>query len=352
MNKRFTWIFAIILVLCFSIGFVSIKSLQSAAKPTVATVKANGEGSKITLKGIIANDGGKEIKQYGFKWGTNKSLSETKTLGSSINSKSFSTNISGLKAGTTYYYQAYAINKKGAAYGDIKSFTVPAKKQNTAHKVDNSPSTDAEKSAVKLAVVQDEQETSKTVASNNYQPVRTTPRETSQVSRSGASTDTSRYPKLSKYKGSYGQFHYRDIGGGRIEIDPLWVQENIVTIKLPGLNQYVQVHKNAADNFIQAFTYIKNGTATINGRQVPLLSLVKTMDGTYVPRHVGWTASRSLSNHSWGAAMDINAADHYRYVDSSEKNDPNLILWEKAFKPAGFSWGNRYSDAMHFEMLD
>ncbi|MEN6461114.1 MAG: M15 family metallopeptidase, partial [Syntrophomonas sp.] len=106
------------------------------------------------------------------------------------------------------------------------------------------------------------------------------------------------------------------------------------------------------DNFIQAFTYIKNGTATINGRQVSLLSLVKTMDGTFVTRHVNWNPARGLSNHSWGTAIDINADSHFRYVDpGSEPYDPNLILWEKAFKPAGFSWGNSYSDSMHFELL-
>lgn len=161
------------------------------------------------------------------------------------------------------------------------------------------------------------------------------------------------YPLLSKQSGSYGQFHYRDTSGGRIEIDPAWVEENIVTIVLPGLNQSVEVHKDAADNFIAAFNYIKNGTAVINGREMPLLSLIKTMDGTFVTRHVNWNPSRGLSNHSWGIAIDINAADHFCYINpASQADDPNLVLWEKAFKPAGFSWGNSYSDSMHFELLD
>lgn len=171
------------------------------------------------------------------------------------------------------------------------------------------------------------------------------------VSRSGT-TDLRKYPKLSKANGPYGQFRYRELPGGRIEVDPVWVRNNIVTIKLPGLNRNVQVHRLAADNFITAFTYIKNGTATINGRQVPLLSLIKTMDGTFVTRHVYWNPAKGLSNHSWGTAIDINASNHLRYVNPArEPNDPNLILWEKAFKPAGFSWGNSYSDSMHFELL-
>lgn len=166
-------------------------------------------------------------------------------------------------------------------------------------------------------------------------------------------TDTSKYPKLSPVRGSFGRFYYREASGGRIQVDPKWVAENIVTITLPGLNRQVQVHKNAASRFIKAFTYIKNGSVTINGRKVPLLSLIDSMDGTYVTRHVNWNPSNGLSNHSWGAAIDINASDHFRYVNpGNEPYDPNLILWEKAFKPAGFSWGNSYADAMHFELLD
>ncbi|QGT99927.1 hypothetical protein SYNTR_1334 [Candidatus Syntrophocurvum alkaliphilum] len=171
------------------------------------------------------------------------------------------------------------------------------------------------------------------------------------VSR-GSRTDIHRYPHLSKVNGEFGQFRYRSLQGGRIEIDPVWVQENIVTITLPGLNRQVQVHKNAAPNFIHAFTLIKKGTANINGREVPLLSLIETMDGTWVPRHVMWNPSRGLSNHSWGTAIDINAAGNLRYVcPTNEPNHPNLILWEKAFKPAGFSWGNRFNDAMHYEII-
>lgn len=173
-----------------------------------------------------------------------------------------------------------------------------------------------------------------------------------QVSRSGAQvTNSSQYPRLSEKRGIYGQFRYRELGGGRIEIDPAWVAENIVTVKLPGVNRTVQVHRLARDKFIKAFTTIANGTATVKGRKVTLLSLVKTFDGTWVTRHVNWNASKGLSNHSWGTAVDINASDHFRYVNpQTEPNDPNVILWQKAFGPAGFKWGNSYADAMHYEL--
>lgn len=210
--------------------------------------------------------------------------------------------------------------------------------------------------AVKISATAPDDKKVETIPSspvNNNQPMVKENKNTSiPVSRSGQPTDTYKYPEISKVNGSFGQFRYRELAAGRIEVDPQWIAENIVTINLPGLNRNVQVNKDVADNFIKAFTYIKNGTAIINGKEVPLLSLINTMDGTFVTRHVNWNPTKGLSNHSWGAAMDINATNHFRYVDpAQEPNDPNVILWEKAFKPAGFSWGNSYSDSMHYELL-
>lgn len=171
------------------------------------------------------------------------------------------------------------------------------------------------------------------------------------VSRARPATDVQKYPKVSPRNGIYGQFYYRELGGGRIEIDPHWVEENIVTVTLPGVNRTVQIHKKAKDSFMKAFTLIANGTVNIDGQEITLLSLINTFDGTWVPRHINWDPSQGLSNHSWGAAVDINASDHFRYVNPyTEPHDPNLILWWKAFQPAGFYWGNSFSDAMHYEL--
>lgn len=50
---------------------------------------------------------------------------------------------------------------------------------------------------------------------------------------------------------------------------------------------------------------------------------------------------------------EVSRSATHTYADPvSQTDDPNLILWEKAFKPAGFSWGNSYSDSMHFELPD
>lgn len=413
MNKRLSWIFAII-GLIFLVSFYTYYSVYIAVKPTVDTVEVHIEETKANLNGIITTTG-KHISEYGFKWGTSPDLERKETVTGKIDAnKPFSTTITGLESGTTYYYQAYAVNSKGSGYGEIKSFTVPANASpivsvkspddnlsitggevinisavaaddkevksmelfinNTSKTSSNGESLtyawdtssvnpgeytikvtawDGEKAGEKAIAIIVKAKPEVVSSVDNSQPVsRETNNNSIPVSRAPDSTDKYKYPRLSKVKGSFGQFRYRDTTGGRIEIDPQWVAENIVTITLPGLNQQVQVHKAAADNFIQAFTYIKNGTAMINGKKVSLLSLVKTMDGTFVTRHVNWNPSRGLSNHSWGTAIDINANDHFRYVNpGGEPNDPNLILWEKAFKPAGFSWGNTYSDSMHYELI-
>jgi len=211
--------------------------------------------------------------------------------------------------------------------------------------------------ALKNAVVEPAAAIPPTVPETSINKSPSTINPTPSISRGGPTTDTYKYPQQSKYNGAFGQFHYRDLPGGRIEVDPQWIANNIVTITLPGLDQRVQVNKAAAANFIKAFNYIKNGTATVNGKQVPLLSLIKTMDGTFVTRHVNWGGpTTGLSNHSWGTAIDINASNHYvgLRIDANSTTDPNAILWREAFQPAGFSWGNRYNvgpDSMHFELL-
>lgn len=420
MNKKFS-LSVVIGVLILLISVFSIKSVYLTAKPIVDTAQVHIKEDGATLEGMIHNTGGKDVTCYGFRWGTSPGLDKEETLSGAIDANQpFSTTIKGLKEGSTYYYRAFAVNAKGTAYGDIKSFTVPVKynapplvsitspgdnltitrggvvkiaasatddkkveamelyiNKTSQKKMDNgllnyswdTSFVDPGKYVLKVIAndgVKTDEKTITITVKEDLKKVSQVAVNTSATSKIAAAptktvltpsrgvnhTNNSKYPKLSKYNGSFGQFYYRDTSGGRIEIDPQWIAENIVTIKLPGINRYVQVHKEAKDNFIQAFTYIQNGTATINGKRVPLLSLVKTMDGTFVPRHVNWNSAKGLSNHSWGTAIDINAANHFRYVNPArEPNDPNYILWVKAFKPAGFSWGNSYSDAMHYELI-
>ena len=74
--------------------------------------------------GNVTFDGWSEITARGVCWSTspNPTINDSKTTdGSGIGS--FTSNITGLADGTTYYVRAYATNSKGTAYGEEKSFT-------------------------------------------------------------------------------------------------------------------------------------------------------------------------------------------------------------------------------------
>ena len=74
--------------------------------------------------GNITSNGWSEVTALGVCWSTspNPTISNSKTAdGTGIGS--FTSNITGLTDGTTYYVRAYATNEKGTAYGEEKSFT-------------------------------------------------------------------------------------------------------------------------------------------------------------------------------------------------------------------------------------
>jgi len=95
------------------------------ATPTAQTENATSIiASSAILNGNIASNGNSNITEYGFLWGTSQNnLNNTLQVGTDNHSGTFTTTLSNLTGGTTYYFQAYAKNANGTADGTIMSFT-------------------------------------------------------------------------------------------------------------------------------------------------------------------------------------------------------------------------------------
>ncbi|WP_183092659.1 M15 family metallopeptidase [Nocardioides stalactiti] len=132
-----------------------------------------------------------------------------------------------------------------------------------------------------------------------------------------------------------GVFRYTPIGGGRVQPDAAWVREHIITETLPLLgkvtcNRFMMPQLKAAVLEIQA---------------AGLGSEIKYHVGCYYPRFIA--GSTTLSNHSFGLAIDINSLENQRGTVGQISRAVVAI-----FKKWGFAWGGdwSYTDPMHFEL--
>jgi len=76
-----------------------------------------------------------------------------------------------------------------------------------------------------------------------------------------------------------------------------------------------------------------------------LIKELKTWDGCFNVRRK--RGLKSLSLHSWGIAIDINAS--WNGLDKEPTMSPELV---KCFTDAGFDWGGTWKrkDGMHFQL--
>ncbi len=134
-----------------------------------------------------------------------------------------------------------------------------------------------------------------------------------------------------------GVFNYTPIGGGRIAPDPAWVASHITTEAVPILGT---VTCNKA-----IMPQLKAALAEIQG-----LGLADEINpgeyaGCYYPRFIA--GSTTLSNHSFGLALDLNTLGNQR--GTVGEMDRGVVA---VFKRWGFAWGGdwNYTDPMHFEL--
>lgn len=77
-----------------------------------------------------------------------------------------------------------------------------------------------------------------------------------------------------------------------------------------------------------------------------LVGELKTWDGCWCIRHKRGGSS-SLSLHSWGVAIDVNAKENT--MGKKPTLSPEVVA---CFEEAGFDWGGRWHtpDGMHFQL--
>ena len=134
-----------------------------------------------------------------------------------------------------------------------------------------------------------------------------------------------------------GTFNYTVLGEGRIAPDPAWVAANIVREEVPILGT-VECHRALMPQLRAALQgVVDQGLADeINPGEYA---------GCYYPRFIA--GSTSLSNHSFGLALDFNVPGNLR--GTVGEMDRTVV---SIFKYWGFAWGGdwSYTDPMHFEL--
>ena len=105
---------------------VSFTTLVLQVPSVITDTVTNIDSITATCGGEVTDDGGANVIARGVCWSTshNPTIADSHTT-DGIGTGSFTSNITGLTAGTTYYVRAYATNSEGAAYGNEVSFTTP-----------------------------------------------------------------------------------------------------------------------------------------------------------------------------------------------------------------------------------
>ena len=147
---------------------------------------------------------------------------------------------------------------------------------------------------------------------------------------------------VDEFWAAYGKTTWTEGERGRVVLPEEWVASHITTVTLH-TNQRRSMHRVAAADFADTFR-----------RACEASSYTPSSVQTWVPRHVGWSAERSLSLHTFGVAVDFDPADN-RMGGVRRDRSPSLlrqhIAFVEVFEAAGWTWGGRWrmKDDMHFQ---
>ena len=109
--------------------------------PTVTTNEVTGiTNTTATSGGVITSDGGGEILAKGVVWSMrqNPTLESSNMTNEGEGTDAFTSRLTDLRQGLTYYVRAYATNVMGTTYGEEKQFTTTGEIQGTPLEASNS----------------------------------------------------------------------------------------------------------------------------------------------------------------------------------------------------------------------
>jgi len=125
---RLTGCAVMLLVLFCSCSDDKTTTPTGPTAPTVSTAAVDAiTQTTAACGGSVTSDGGATVTARGVCWSTNATPSLTDSItNDGTGTGNFTSSLSGLTAGTTYYVRAYATNSAGTGYGGAESFTTTA----------------------------------------------------------------------------------------------------------------------------------------------------------------------------------------------------------------------------------
>lgn len=138
-------------------------------------------------------------------------------------------------------------------------------------------------------------------------------------------------------KRAFGEFAYRDRSGRDVEVDPAWVDANIVTADVPILGA-VRCHRAMIEP-------LRSALGQLEAEGLAHVVDPATFSGCWNARRM--LPGASLSKHAWGLAVDVNVDGNPR--GTFETQHPRFT---ELMREAGFAWGGDWlvADPAHYEL--